>query len=279
MPITHGLSFLGRIGFAAFFAVTTGCATLEVTPKLEPDVSKQIAPAKLGVQVEGHVLKKLFTDPDQKKLGIAPGQMFKEVIFLPPDTRYSAPQEIFDQFGADLILQLQVADTKGGGGANVLAFVGAIFVPSATFEITLTLKGNLRDAHTGRLIWSGTESFHAADHFVPAFDMEDGIAELAIRAAHNAVLKIFERFRAQLVDYQPGGDPKVAAWRGSAALSQVEKELKVLEEQERQIEEQKQEQQKLAGIQRQVEQKKKRIEEENKNRGGMVQRSAGLRKS
>lgn len=269
MQTSHGLSFLGRIVFVAFLAITTGCATLEVTPKLLPDVSRGPVPARLGVQVEGDKLKKLFADPSQNKLGIAPGQMFKEVVLLPPDTRYSAPQEVLDQFGTDLILQLQVADAKGGGGANIYALFGAIWVPSATSEVTLTLEGNLRDAHSGRLIWSGTESFHVADHFVPAYDMEDRIAGLTMRAYHNAVLKVFERVLPQLADYQPGGVPMMMARRGSVALSQVEKELKAFEEQERQIEEQKQEEQKkLAAIQQQVEQKKRQIEGESKNRVG-----------
>lgn len=267
--------------FAAPLLLLTACGTLAVTEAAKPALPSKPIPARLGVHVTGEALKKAFADPDRRKLGLAPGQYFVDVVLLPPETRYIAPQDILDQFGVDLILQLQLIDTKSSGDMNAI-FIAAIpltfgepLAPIMSYEITVTVEANLRDARTGRLVWAKTEPTKATDHFSP-IGPEEKMAELAQRGLYNAVVKVLENVKQELAAYQPGAIPKLATKAGgSAALSQVEKELKALEEQERhmeaQKEEQKREQQKLASIQQQIEEKKKRIEEENKSRvGGSV---------
>lgn len=265
-------------GLLAAPLLLTACGTLAVTEVAKPTLPSKPIPARLGVHVTGEALKKAFADPDRRKLGLAPGQYFTDVILLPPETRYVAPQDILDQFGVDLILQLQLIDTKSSGDMNAI-FIAAIpltfgepLAPIMSYEITVTVEANLRDARTGRLLWAKTEPTKATDHFSP-IGPEEKMAELAQRGLYNAVVKVFETVKQELAAYQPGAIPKLAAKTGgSAALTQVEKELKALEEQERQMEgqkeEQKREQQKLAAIQQQIEEKKKRIEEEKKSRVG-----------
>jgi len=260
-------------------SLTLGCGTLAVTEEPIPKLPKQPIPARLGVHVSGEALKKAFSEPDRRNLGLAPGQYFADVRLLPPETRYIAPQDVLEQFGVDLILQIQIADTKGSGDMNPLFFAAiplAFFMPLApiaTFESTVTLEANLRDARTGRLLWAKTEPTLATDHFSP-LGPEEKIAGLARRGLHNAVVKIFDAVKQELAAYQPGAAPKPVAGVGdSAALSQVEKELKALEEQERQVEEQKKEQKKLAAIQQQIEEKKKQIEEEKKKLEKVVSKS------
>ncbi len=267
--------------FAAPLLLLAACGTLAVTEVAKPALPSKPIPARLGVHVTGEALKKAFADPDRRRLGLAPGQYFTDVILLPPETRYVAPQDILDQFGVDLILQLQLIDTKSSGDMNAI-FIAAIpltfgepLAPIMSYEITVTVEANLRDARTGRLLWAKTEPTLATDHFSP-IGPEEKMAELAQRGLYNAVVKVFETVKQELAAYQPGAVPKLAAKTGGgAALRQVEKELKALEEQERQVaeqkEEQKREQQKLAAIQQQIEEKKKRIEEEKQNRvGGSV---------
>lgn len=255
-------------------AVLAGCATLAVTEEPSPKLPEKPIPARLGVHVSGDSLKKAFSDPDRKTLGLAPGQYFTDIRLLPPETRYIAPQDIFEQFGVDLILQLQIADTRSSEDMNPLFFAAiplTFFIPLApvaTFENTITVEVSLRDARTGHLLWAKTESTVATDHFSP-IKPEEKIAGLARRGLHNAVVKIFETVKQELVAYQPGVAPKPAARLvGIATLSQAEKELKALEEQERVVEEQKKEQKKLAALQQQIEERKKRLEEEKKRVGG-----------
>jgi hypothetical protein len=256
--------------------VFSGCGTLAVTEEPSPKLSEKPIQARLGVHVTGEALKRAFSDPDRRNLGLAPGQYFADIRLLPPETRYIAPQDILDQFGADLILQLQVTDTKSSGDMNAIFFAAiplTFFEPLApimSYEVTVMLEASLRDAHTGRLLWAKTEPTTATDHFSP-IGPEEKMAKLSERGLRNAVVKVFETLRKELAAYQPG--EVVAGVGNSAALSQAEKELKALEEQERQVEEQKkkqkeEEQKKLAAVQRQIEEKKKRIEEEKKNRAG-----------
>ncbi len=256
----------------------SGCGTLAVTEEPIPNLPQKPVPAKLGVQMSGEALKKVFSDPDRRQLGLAPGQYFADVILLPPETRYIAPQDIFDQFGVDLILQLQVTDTKTSADMNAI-FIAAIpltfgepLAPIMSYEITVTMEGNLRDARTGRLLWAKTEPTLATDHFSP-IGPEEKIAGLARRGLHSAVVKVFETLKQVLVAYQPGAAPMPGPRAGGGlALGQMERELKALEEQERQVEEQRKQQEedqkKLAALQQQIEEKKKRIEEEKKNRLG-----------
>lgn len=253
--------------------VFSGCGTLAVTEEPSPKLSEKPIQARLGVHVTGEALKRAFSDPDRRNLGLAPGQYFADIRLLPPETRYIAPQDILDQFGADLILQLQVTDTKSSGDMNAIFFAAiplTFFEPLApimSYEVTVMLEASLRDAHTGRLLWAKTEPTTATDHFSP-IGPEEKMAKLSERGLRNAVVKVFETLRKELAAYQPG--EVVAGVGNSAALSQAEKELKALEEQERQVEEQKkkqkeEEQKKLAAIQQQqIEEKKKRIEEEKK---------------
>ncbi|MEW6542885.1 MAG: caspase family protein [Nitrospirota bacterium] len=255
--------------------VQAGCGTLAVTEEPTPSLPQKPIPARLGVHVTGEALKRAFADPDRRKLGLAPGQYFTDVILLPPETRYIAPQDILDQFGADLILQLQITDTKSSGDMNAIFFAAmplTFFEPLApimSYEVTVTMEANLRDARTGRLLWAKTEPTLATDHFSP-IGPEEKMAGLAQRGLHNAVVRVFETLKQELAAYQPGAVPKLAGRIGSsAALSQVQKELKELEEQERQLDEQKKEEQKrLAAVRQQIEEKKKRIEEEKRSRVG-----------
>ncbi len=257
----------------------SGCDTLAVTEEPAPKLPEKPVPARLGVHVTGEALKKAFSDPDRRNLGLAPGQYFADIRLLPAETRYIAPQDILDQFGADLILQLQITDTKSSGDMNAIFFAAiplTFFEPLApimSYEVTVMLEANLRDAHTGRLIWAKTEPTTATDHFSP-IGPEEKMAKLSERGLRNAVVKVFETVKQKLAAYQPGEALRpVAEVAGSVALSQAEKELKALEEQEQQVGEQKrkqkeEEQKKLAAVQRQIEEKKKRIEEEKKNRAG-----------
>ncbi|MDE3226726.1 MAG: hypothetical protein KGN30_15095, partial [Nitrospirota bacterium] len=84
---------------AAPLLLLIACGTLAVTEVAKPAFPSKPIPARLGVHVTGEALKKAFADPDRRKLGLAPGQYFTDVILLPPETRYVAPQDILDQFG------------------------------------------------------------------------------------------------------------------------------------------------------------------------------------
>lgn len=194
----------------------TGCGTLTVTEEPVPQIPAKPIPARLGVHVTGEALKQAFADPDRRKLGLGPGQYFNDVVLLPPDTRYVAPQDILDQFGTDLILQLQVADTKTSADMNAI-FIAAIpltfaepLAPIMTYEITVTMEANLRDARTGRLLWAKTGPATASDHFSP-IGPEQKIAGLAQRGIHKAIVGVFDTLKQELSAYQPGMAPKVAA--------------------------------------------------------------------
>jgi len=251
-----------------------GCGTLAVTEEPAPKLPGKPIPARLGVHITGDALKRAFADPARRQLGLGPGQYFTDVVLLPPDTRYIAPQDILDQFGVDLILQLQITDTKSSADMNAI-FIAAIpltfgepLAPIMSYEVTVTLEANLRDARTARLLWAKTESTLASDHFSP-IGPEEKIAGLAQRGLHNAVVKVFETLKQELVSYEPGAVPGPVAVAGGGALSRVEKELKALEEEERRAGEQKKEEmKKLAAIQQQIEEKKKRIAEEKTSRAG-----------
>jgi hypothetical protein len=268
------VQWIGALAMCSGIALA-GCGTLAVTEEPAPQIPARPIPARLGVHITGEALKKAFADPTRRKLGLGPGQYFTDVVLLPPDTRYIAPQDILDQFGVDLILQLQITDTKSSADMNAI-FIAAIpltfgepLAPIMSYEVTVTLETNLRDARTARLLWAKTDSTLASDHFSP-IGPEEKIAGLAQRGLHNAVVKVFETLKQELTGYEPGAAPRpAAAAGGGAALSRVEKELKALEEQERRAEEQKKEEmKKLAALQQQIEDKKKRIAEEKKSRAG-----------
>lgn len=259
-----------RCGLLLTAVGSAACGTLTVTEEPVAQPPDKAIPARLGVHVSGEALKKAFSDPERRTLGLGPGQYFAEVMLLPPETRYIAPQDIFDQFGADLILQLQVVDTKTNADMNAI-FIAAIpltfgepLAPIMTYEIVHTVEANLRDARTGRLLWAKTESIQASDHFSP-IGPEEKIAGLARRGLHKALVGVLDTLKQELAAYQPGAVPSTAA---RAALTQAERELKALEDQERQIEERKKEQGRLAAVQQQIEEKKKRIEEEKRSRAG-----------
>ena len=273
----QGWAVVRLIGALAMWSgmALAGCGTLAVTEEPTPQIPAKPIPARLGVHITGEALKRAFADPDRRKLGLGPGQYFTDVILLPPETRYIAPQDILDQFGVDLILQLQITDTKSSADMNAI-FIAAIpltfgepLAPIMSYEITLTMEANLRDARTARLVWAQTEPTRATDHFSP-IGPEEKIAGLAQRGLHNAVVKVLETLKQKLAGYEPGAVPRpVAAAGGGAALGRVEKELRALEEQERRAEGQKQEElKKLAAIQQQIEEKKKRIAEEKQSRAG-----------
>ncbi len=191
-----------------------GCATLAVTEDPAPKIPEKPIQAKLGVHVTGEALKRAFADPDRRKLGLGPDQYFTDVILLPPDTRYIAPQDILDQFGVDLILQLQIADTKSSAALNPLFFAGIplmyfmTYTPIMTYESTVTIEANLRDARTGRLLWAKTNPTLATDHFSP-IGPEEKVAGLAQRGLYNAVVKVFDTLKQELAAYQPGMTTKV----------------------------------------------------------------------
>lgn len=201
---------IGAAVMAAF-----GCGTLAVTEEPAPKLPEKPIPARLGVHISGEALKTSFSDPDRRKLGLGPGQYFSDVIILPPETRYIAPQDILDQFGVDLILQLQITDTKTSADMNSI-FIAAIpltfgepLAPIMTYEITLTMEANLRDARTGRLLWAKTEPTPATDHFSP-IGPEEKIAGLARRGLNTAIVRVFESLRHELAAYRPGAVAAVA---------------------------------------------------------------------
>lgn len=204
------------VACALICAALGGCGTLTVTEEPVPQMPAKPIPARLGVHVTGEALKQAFADPDRRKLGFGPGQYFNDVVLLPPDTRYIAPQDILDQFGTDLILQLQVTDTKTSADMNAI-FLAAIpltfaepLAPIMTYEITVTVEANLRDARTGRLLWARTGPTKASDHFSP-IGPEEKIAGLARRGIHTAVVGVFETLKQELAAYQPGAAVKVAS--------------------------------------------------------------------
>lgn len=216
----RALALLTALGSAA------ACGTLDVTEDPAPKAPEKAIGARLGVHVTGEALKRAFADPNRRKLGLAPGQYFADVILLPPDTRYVAPQDILDQFGADLILQLQMADTKSSGELNPLFFAGIplmyfmVYTPIMTYETTITLEANLRDARTGRLLWAKTEPTLATDHFSP-IGPEEKVAGLAERGLHNAVVKVFETLKSELAAYRPGTVVAPVVKTGALAASPV----------------------------------------------------------
>lgn len=222
---SNSLVVLSLIGMGLLFSLE-GCATLKVTPELKANVTGKAISAKLGVQLgENESLKKVFLQPDKSKIGIGQGEYFSQVMLLPLETRYIAPQDIYDQFGVDLVLQLQMTDTKTSGGVNPIFFwaipMGPLgyFIPYArimTYQVVTTIEANLRDAHTGRLLWAKTESSAGTDHFSPILP-EKRMAQLLERCLHNGVVKIFEAMSEQLKDYRPGAAMEKIARAGSSS--------------------------------------------------------------
>lgn len=203
----------------------SACATLDVTEEAKPSPPSTPIPAKLGVHLSGEALKKAFSDPDRTRLGLAPGQYFLDLRILPPDTRYVAPQDLLEQFGVDLVLQLQIADTKVGGGINAL-FGASIplmyfmtYMPIATIEHTVWLEATLRDTRTGRLVWAKTEPTLATDHFSPTA-ISEKVPELAKRGLENALVKVFDTMKKELATYRPGSvAAPVAKLSGAASVA------------------------------------------------------------
>jgi hypothetical protein len=203
----------------------TGCrGTLDVTPEPTPKLPPNPIHAKLGIHVFGDSLKKTFAGADRQKLGLASGQYFRDVILLPDETRYIAPQDIYEQFGTDLILQISLVDTRLGSDMNAYMYGMPIMMwftplaPILTTEITHTLEANVRDAQSGRLLWAKTEAFTATDHFSP-IGPEQKIADLTTRGLHSAVVKIFDGLKVELAAYQPGTSMKLATKPGSKPSS------------------------------------------------------------
>ena len=209
------IRLIGALAMGSGLALA-GCGTLTVTEEPVPQIPAKPIPARLGVHITGEALKRAFADPDRRKLGLGPGQYFTDVVLLPPDTRYVAPQDILDQFGTDLILQLQVTDTKTSADMNAI-FIAAIpltfgepLAPIMSYEITVTMEANLRDARTGRLLWARTGPTTASDHFSP-IGPEQKIAGLAQRGIYRAIVGVFDTLKQELAAYHPGMAPKVAA--------------------------------------------------------------------
>lgn len=188
---------------------TAACGTLTVTEEPVANPPGQAIPARLGVHVTGEALKKAFADPDRRGLGLGPGQYFADIVLLPPETRYIAPQDILDQFGTDLILQVTLVDTKLSSDMNPYMYGMPIMMwftplaPIQTVEITSTLEANLRDAKSGRLLWARTEVVTATDHFSP-IGPEEKIAGLARRGLHKALVGVLETLKQELAAYHSG---------------------------------------------------------------------------
>jgi hypothetical protein len=197
---------------------SSGCGTLAVTEEPSPKLPQKPIPARLGVHVSGEALKKVFSDADRRKVGLAAGQYFSDIVLLPPATRYIAPQDIRDQFGVDLILQLQMADTKTSGELNPYFFLAMpmawfeVLAPIVSYEVTVDLEANLRDARTGKLLWAKTQPTRATNQFSPVAPEQKvaGLAELGLR---TAIVKVFEEIRPQLASYELGkaAKPEVMA--------------------------------------------------------------------
>ncbi|MBI3550920.1 MAG: caspase family protein [Elusimicrobia bacterium] len=187
----------------------SSCATLAVTPELKPAPPARAVAGKLGIQYEGEQLKRVFAAADRSAIGAASGQFFSDVTVLPPESRYAAPQDLFDQYGTDLILQAQVADTVSNGAVNALfasCFLLMWFciatVPQMTMTDDVTLQGNLRDSRTGRLLWAGTVKSRGTDHFTPMGS--SGIQPLLVqRVVHNAVIELMQTAAGQVSGYRP----------------------------------------------------------------------------
>lgn len=186
----------------------TGCLSTHTTPDYPLRSSGQPVPAKLGVMLPGDRLEKLFTSGEENLLAQISGQLFSSAILLPPDSRYSAPQDLHEQYGIDLLVNLEISDIKSFSALNVNMILAAPttwftpLFPIATLGQNVTLESDLRDARTGKLISSQKETTSVQDTAsVPRFDAI--FEELAQRGIRNATALTFERLSKQLASYSP----------------------------------------------------------------------------
>lgn len=187
------------------------CFSMISTDERIPVAPKSPIPAKVGLHLNSDNLKKLFYADGGEFNSKFSGAFFSSVTPLPPDSQYLSPQEIYEQYGMDLVVGMQFTDWKMDGGINPLFALcfpltwGCMLTPLSTNEITMTIETTVRDTRTGRLLSTHSgESFARTTAAPNSYSMEASMEVNKMSATKDSVIQSFEKITKDLGSYVPG---------------------------------------------------------------------------
>lgn len=208
-----------------------GCMSLETTPEHTLIAPDRPVPAKVGLQLNSDGIRDLFYSREENMVSKLTGTMFSSVILLPPDTRYSAPQDIYDQYGVDLIMGMKFTEWHSKGGLNPLYVLcvpltwGCVYAPIGSGERSMSLETTVRDSRTGRLLSTSTEKSVTKAIGAPA-NAKEGDKEMDLRSVRNATFQSVERAVKDLAGYTPESVSDATPTAVTAKMANMTKDSK-----------------------------------------------------
>lgn len=201
--------FIKLVLFCLVLITATGCATLDVTPKMEltPATGKQ--PVTIGIQASGDRLREVLRDTESSVVKSATGSLFDKVTLLPPDTRFQQPADVQATYGTDYILSIGISDISVNGDLNPIWFASLpllffkIYTPIVTFEPTVSLDVTLRDARSGAILIQKQVAESSADHYSPS-NPSDKVRRLISMTINNALVSIMRESQTSIAAARQG---------------------------------------------------------------------------
>jgi len=197
--------------------LVTGCATLEVTPKLELAPGGEKQPVTLGIQalgdgrevphdtsrnpviigtdVAGESLVDALDISEDSIVKAASGKLFEKVLLLPKESATMQLQEIKSAYNADYLLSVVIGDVTVEHNLNPLWFVSfpmlffKMYAPIVTFQPSLSLEVKLRDTATGAVLMEKKMVEASTDHYPPK-NPRPQVRKLISLTINNAMVSI-----------------------------------------------------------------------------------------
>ncbi|GAB4303417.1 MAG: hypothetical protein Fur0034_19300 [Desulfuromonadia bacterium] len=187
-PVRFILSLLLLFSF-------TGCATLDVSPRLTLEGAAAPAPVRLGIRPLSDRVRSVIAEGKDPLLPRI-SQRYANVVLLPSSSRFDSPETLRATYGIDQVLDLGVNDFSVNGSLNPLWFASIPLVffkpyaPIVTFEAVVTLDVALLDLSGGKVLLQKVESELVTDHFSPK-NPQEKVQELIDRGINNALVSLF----------------------------------------------------------------------------------------
>lgn len=178
----------------ALLLILSGCATLEVSPRLLPDPAPVKSPLKLGVQPASERVRTLLA-PGDSPIMAALSHRYGKVVLLPPSSRLDTLETIRSTHDVDRLLTVGVNDFTVNGSLNPLWFASIPllffkpYAPIVTFDAVVMLDGVVRELPSGKVLFQKEVSERVTDHFSPR-NPQDRVQELIDRGVNNAMVSL-----------------------------------------------------------------------------------------